>query len=160
MTWQRCHWCRYDTTDVTMMQLMSPNDALVVTKYIVSLMSPTDATYFTWWCYCWCRATWWCHTMTSLMWRDDVDDSGDDCSVQRGEVCRLLTITTSYYNYILGQYCDGGIPPIALMLAPGSCNPDPPGTCTGTETPGEIRPANTKIYDVKDRIIRLDSWEI
>ncbi len=50
-----------------------------------------------------------------------------------------------------GQYCDV-IEPMEAMWAEGSCPGTPPGTCTGTDTPGEIKPAtqneNTAVSNV------------
>ena len=49
-----------------------------------------------------------------------------------------------------GQYCDVMEPMVVILL--GSCRPPPPGTCTGTDTPGEINPEkqqdirNFKVY--------------
>ena len=44
-------------------------------------------------------------------------------------------------GYMRAQYCELAMEPMALMLALGSWpSPVPPGTCTGTETPGDIRP--------------------
>ena len=48
-------------------------------------------------------------------------------------------------GYMRAQYCELAMEPMALMLALGSWpRPVPPGTCTGTETPGDIRPEKHK----------------